>query len=55
MDLDGGRVRRLTRGDVDDRWPSWSPDGTRIAFMSTPLSGDFDILTRERARPVLAS
>ena len=31
---DGGAPRRLTRGDKRDAAPRWSPDGTRLAFVS---------------------
>jgi TolB protein len=31
---DGGGVKRLTRSKADDEHPSWSPDGSRIAFAS---------------------
>jgi dipeptidyl aminopeptidase/acylaminoacyl peptidase len=31
---DGSDAQRLTEG-VNDGWPSWSPDGTRIVFSST--------------------
>jgi Tol biopolymer transport system component len=33
-DAEGGYRTRLTHG-VNDGWPSWSPDGTKIAFSST--------------------
>ena len=32
MDADGGNPQNLTNNPFDDREPSWSPDGTRIAF-----------------------
>jgi dipeptidyl aminopeptidase/acylaminoacyl peptidase len=31
---DGSNQRQLTRGPFDDREPSWSHDGTRVAFSS---------------------
>ncbi len=34
MNLDGKRVRRLTRHPEYDAVPAWSPDGQKIAFMS---------------------
>ncbi|MGH9200106.1 MAG: prolyl oligopeptidase family serine peptidase [Vicinamibacterales bacterium] len=34
VDADGARVRELTRGSWRDSSPSWSPDGTRVAFIS---------------------
>ena len=32
--VDGTGLRRLTRSKADDEHPSWSPDGSRIAFAS---------------------
>ena len=34
MDADGGNQQNLTNHPSDDRSPSWSPDGKRIAFHS---------------------
>ncbi len=34
VSVDGGEITPLTEGDWDDTHPSWSPDGTRIAFSS---------------------
>ncbi len=32
VDAEGMKTRRLTSGDESDSHPTWSPDGTRIAF-----------------------
>ena len=34
MNADGTNVRQLTNNTYDDWFPSWSPDGTQIAFTS---------------------
>ena len=36
--LDGSGKRRLTKNQVRDRFPTWSPDGARIAFTSSSSS-----------------
>ena len=32
--LEGGAVTRLTNGDSCDHSPAWSPDGSRLSFLS---------------------
>ncbi len=39
VDIASGDVRRLTAGSRGDEQPAWSPDGTRIAFVSNRGSG----------------
>jgi dipeptidyl aminopeptidase/acylaminoacyl peptidase len=42
FDLAAKSLRQLTSGDFDDNEPSWSPDGTRIAFTSNRSEPDPD-------------
>ena len=35
MNADGSDTTRLTDNPASDTWPSWSPDGRRIAFHSS--------------------
>jgi len=39
VSLDGRPPRRITDGDWDDTAPSFSPDGTRLAFVSNRTAG----------------
>jgi len=54
----GGRPRKITDGDCDDSEPTWSPDGTRIAFVSNrgrdpdwDLTGDIWIVPAQGGDP----
>ncbi|MCH8254096.1 MAG: PD40 domain-containing protein, partial [Gemmatimonadetes bacterium] len=37
LDLETGRLRLLTQNNHSDLYPSWSPDGTRVAFVRSFL------------------
>lgn len=43
MDEQGGNVTQLTDDPTDELWPSWSPDGKQLAFMSARDSWRTDI------------
>ncbi|RYZ11206.1 MAG: S9 family peptidase [Comamonadaceae bacterium] len=47
LELDGSRVRQLTQGGAQDQSPRWSPDGQRLAFLST-RSGSTQVFVIER-------
>jgi Tol biopolymer transport system component len=39
----GGEARRLTGDDFEATWPSWSPDGERIAFQNYSPDGFYHV------------
>ena len=45
LNANGTALTDITPDGFDDRNPSWSPDGTRIAFDSTKGEGNYDIYT----------
>ncbi len=42
VDVGTRKAVQLTTGDFDDRSPRWSPDGSRLAFVSERMDGDPD-------------
>jgi len=51
-DAGGGEQRRLTRNEVDDFDPTWSPDGSRIAFARrSPTGFDLYVMNADGSRP----
>ena len=47
MDADGRNQRRLTHHPAEDGWPSWSPDGQKIAFSSYRNGGNIQIFVMD--------
>ena len=43
MDADGGNQERLTNNEASDAFPTWSPDRTKIAFVSNLGGGGYQI------------
>lgn len=45
LDLESREERFLTNNDRDELYPSWSPDGKKIAYMSMQEKDNWDIFT----------
>jgi TolB protein len=41
--LDGSEVKRLTTGNNDEGWHSWSPDGEMLVYDGTDRNVNYDI------------
>ena len=48
--LDGSSYRRLTDADGSDLLPAWSPDGSKIAFVSNRIVYDGSSMTSQKRR-----
>ena len=48
MDADGGNRENLSNHPVHDMDPDWSPDGTKIAFISNRNGGEYQIYVMGR-------
>ncbi len=56
MDADGGNVRRVRAPSPDEeREHTWSPDGTRLAFVARAPGGKSRVLVWDRARDAIAA
>src|ERR1051326_8013405 len=42
--LDSGSAVRITKGPEEERWPTFSPDGTRIAFHTERNGGGLEVV-----------
>jgi Tol biopolymer transport system component len=49
-DLSGIKPKRLTKGNYDDRWPRYSPDGTWVAFSRQDPTADIWVIERKSER-----
>ena len=53
MNADGSGATRLTDNGADNRDPAWSPDGARLAYVSTLDGGaEIDVMNADGSSPV---
>ena len=43
LPIEGGEARRLTGPDFEATWPTWSPDGARVAFQNYSADGFYHV------------
>jgi Tol biopolymer transport system component len=49
-DLAGSKPKRLTKGNYNDRWPRYSPDGAWLAFSRQDPTADIWVIERKSER-----